>query len=482
MFMQEALKISYEEGLVYNGEIIPLVDLEKNDIFAVEKYEEVTTKTLYYEVQPFSEGLAAFCIKGLKGYRRHSLWGFINTFGEVVIEPQFQEVKPFSEGLAAVKIDVATPPYTNEKWGFIDTEGNYVIELQYGKVDSFSDGIAKVSKDTYRSSETYININNETVKDIMVHSKSKYVAERYRSTRALAAFSRDMCLAPEDEANNVIKQLDTVIEKIEGTETKALTISNVQLANTTIAIPDVFNQYEAHEGWRKFQLNGKWGFINFESVPAKTINPNFDGVKDFKNGYAAVKKGKLWGVIDTTGNIVISIDYQEAPENIGQLFIASKQIYKPPKRSGETGKNETLYGIINLNEEIILPIEYENISSFKEGYAIARKEYGISNFINERGELIIGHKVVNPDEKSSSNFFVVKGLNINFINPAKKFGINYQVFDSIYPYKWFDTEEERDNFVKKLNTYISKAFEITPPPNVKKLQLTAKPKSEYDEF
>jgi hypothetical protein len=35
------------------------------------------------------------------------------------------------------------------------------------------------------------------------------------------------------------------------------------------------------------------------------IAPQFDGSRDFKNGYAAVEKDNKWGIIDTSGKWII---------------------------------------------------------------------------------------------------------------------------------------------------------------------------------
>jgi len=43
-----------------------------------------------------------------------------------------------------------------------------------------------------------------------------------------------------------------------------------------------------------FDTSGKW-----------VIEPRFDGVRDFQNGFAAAKKKGQWGMIDTSGNWII---------------------------------------------------------------------------------------------------------------------------------------------------------------------------------
>ena len=50
-------------------------------------------------------------------------------------------------------------------------------------------------------------------------------------------------------------------------------------------------------------MDGKFGWLNSKGEWA--IKPQYDGARDFKNGYAAIQKGKLWGIIDKDGKVVI---------------------------------------------------------------------------------------------------------------------------------------------------------------------------------
>lgn len=81
----------------------------------------------------FSEGLGAI---RLANDTNNSRWYFINERLEIVIKTGFYEVKPFSEGLAAVR--------TRWGWNFIDKQGQLVIKGDYEEVGSFKNGFARV--------------------------------------------------------------------------------------------------------------------------------------------------------------------------------------------------------------------------------------------------------------------------------------------------------------------------------------------------
>lgn len=54
----------------------------------------------------------------------------------------------------------------------------------------------------------------------------------------------------------------------------------------------------------------KWGFKDY--LDEWVVQPEFQEVKDFSQGRAAVKKGELWGYVDLQGQIVIEPQYQDA--------------------------------------------------------------------------------------------------------------------------------------------------------------------------
>lgn len=59
---------------------------------------------------------------------------------------------------------------------------------------------------------------------------------------------------------------------------------------------------------------GKWGYIN--RLNRIQIQSNYDNATPFSYGYASVKKGKYWGLIDIMGNEIIPFDYKKSIEII----------------------------------------------------------------------------------------------------------------------------------------------------------------------
>jgi hypothetical protein len=65
--------------------------------------------------------------------------------------------------------------------------------------------------------------------------------------------------------------------------------------------------------------DGHWGYINRES--RVQIKPQYDQALPFSYGYASVKKGRYWGLIDVMGNELMKFDYRKPMEMISPLKV-----------------------------------------------------------------------------------------------------------------------------------------------------------------
>tara|TARA_R110000868_G_scaffold362320_1_gene624427 strand:+ start:370 stop:639 length:270 start_codon:yes stop_codon:yes gene_type:complete len=82
---------------------------------------------------------------------------------------------------------------------------------------------------------------------------------------------------------------------------------------------------------------GRVGFI--DKTRKVVIEQQYDKVRDFKNGYAAVRQGEKWGFIDTAGKWVIE-----------PTFDGVKDFEK-------TGNNQSTFGL--------LPLQSDNQNNYK---------------------------------------------------------------------------------------------------------------------
>lgn len=105
----------------------------------------------------------------------------------------------------------------------------------------------------------------------------------------------------------------------------------------------------------------QWGFINKNGI--EVIPCQYDDVKHFSEGVAAVKNGK-WGFINKNGEIVIKCVY----DSVGYFNEGFAPIQKKSK-----------WGFINMSGKEIVPCKYDAVGKFYDGLAVVRKgmKYGI---------------------------------------------------------------------------------------------------------
>lgn len=102
----------------------------------------------------------------------------------------------------------------------------------------------------------------------------------------------------------------------------------------------------------------------FVSADGKTVIPisEYDRVRNFSEGLAAVKKDGKWGYMDTSGNLKIPCEYDSCDNMDVQngMVVLCKD-----------GK----YGYANQKGEIVIPLEYIDARSFNQnGLARVRRE------------------------------------------------------------------------------------------------------------
>lgn len=95
-----------------------------------------------------------------------------------------------------------------------------------------------------------------------------------------------------------------------------------------------------------------FGYVDIQSDDIIKIPFEYNQVRDFIRGFAAVKKGVKWGVIDSKGNVVIPFIYELLIGTENLLFI-TKKIDK--------------WGVINIENEEVIPLIYDS-------YSYCRKE------------------------------------------------------------------------------------------------------------
>lgn len=229
------------------------------------------SKEGFERLYEFSNGLAR---ANSKGFKQH---GYVNAKGEWVIK--YQEKKPddlsdFSEGLASFRIAGDNYKFPTKK-GFMNTMGETTIEPQYKEVGPFVNGIARANKaDIWHINKWgYINKKGEAIIDFQYD-------EAFDFREGLAFVKRGPDGLMIDSSGNIIFELGYYP-------------------------PFVFAEGFAPKFEEKTR---KWGYINKSGE--WLIQPQFDKVYDFKNGFAIIENKGQMGFINKKGEIVIDAKYE----------------------------------------------------------------------------------------------------------------------------------------------------------------------------
>ncbi|AEA45642.1 WG repeat-containing protein [Fluviicola taffensis] len=145
------------------------------------------------------------------------------------------------------------------------------------------------------------------------------------------------------------------------------------------------------DGLALLQLeNRKWGYMNAEG---KMVIPAiYDDGNDFNGGFAAVKKGKEFLVINKSGVEkaieVPAIDVRDFSEGLAPIKIADNKM-----------------GFINEDGKIAIQPQFEGVGYFKNGIAWAKTFDKKVGYIDKSGKWVI-----EPQFEAAKDFDKVSGL------------------------------------------------------------------------
>jgi hypothetical protein len=106
----------------------------------------------------------------------------------------------------------------------------------------------------------------------------------------------------------------------------------------------------------------------------KKLEGKYDNVWDAAEGLAAVKKDDKWGFVDTSGTVVIPIQFDDPA--------TFKQGYTQVRKEGKAG-------VIDKKGTVLVPFQYDYIGSYNDGVFSARDFNNKYGFIDSAGKIII---------------------------------------------------------------------------------------------
>lgn len=135
----------------------------------------------------------------------------------------------------------------------------------------------------------------------------------------------------------------------------------------------------------------KWGYLNTNGKIA--IQVKYDDATEFIDGYATVKLGEKYIVLNTKGE---------------EFVVDDKDVVDVKKFSEELApfkSSSKLFGFIDKNGKIAVSAQFESVGYFSDGLAWAKTKDGLIGYINPKGDWII-----KPQFSVTKNFDEESGL------------------------------------------------------------------------
>ena len=350
--------------------------------------------------------------------------------------------------------------YTANKWGVINQEGNEVIIPSYREMIVIPDKAKDVFICTY-------DINEETgeYKTKAINRKNEAIFTEYEQVEAINNIDKNGNVWHEKNALKVKKNGKYGLIDLTGLEILACEYDEIS------ALRGIENSII-------IKKENKIGLVNDKG--SILIEPNFKEIKNlgetYKEGYITITEDGKYGAVSTTKKQLLENKYEE----IMQVYMPSYYLVKEEGKlkvinaSGNTIlengfddiKSETsrglifiksnLYGEINQSAEVIIEAKYQYLEEVKEGKYIAKQndKYGIidteQNEIlpfeykgltyNEKADLYIAEK------EDAQTLIIDSQNNVKLTGVLSEFNIDKEYIrmriDDQYKYYNFDCQEK----------------------------------------
>ena len=249
------------------------------------------------------------------------LWGLINTNLKIVVEPIYYSIGEFKT------FNLAPACRQAEKCGFIDTDGKEIIAPQFAELGEFNPhGLVVV---------------RENIKDAV----------------------KDKIVKTDWVFNNKGK---TILAKPEGADIKSMKI-HYELRDTLHSDKFIGIKTTVDGEYMGFHLVDAATFRIITTEPYSAITP-LD-----VNGMMRMQTGGLWGLLDSTGKIVLKPTYYD--------------MKKPSEGFYPIKNDKELYGFMDKKGKVQIPFEYDDVKVFRKGHCIVTKgknKFGLINKFNAK--------------------------------------------------------------------------------------------------
>ena len=368
--------------------------------------------------------------------------GFINERGKLVIEPQFDKAYwVFGDSICYAEI--------GERKGLINTDGEFVTELDKSIfwIYQFNNGVATFTIDTGK--EGIINKSGEIIlpaiyKSIIKDDDNGFIIEDTLGNYGYVSVQGDFIVPCKYNAVSGFNEGLMVVvtnQKYGYVDSTGVWVID-SIYDDARAFEDGLARVKTNDKWRFIDKSGKvvekltyddilTGFSSnraFVKIGKTIVMINKDGDKiatidadsiyGFHDGYSTFQKNGRYGIIDSTGAVVIHTKFEKLSQSYNGLFIFDKHKKK---------------GVVDIKGKVIVEPIHENIFIEDDLCLIIciddNGEKGI--YYDRKGNLIWkdmqGNKFSWPDKPTKEDFVRYFDSKLPDLDPIE--GIYYVTFN-----------------------------------------------------
>lgn len=317
----------------------------------------------------------------------NGLWRYVDFSANTVIPYRFTEVSAFKHGVAEVK------DHMSESKVVIDEQGKVVIPAS--EFDLYKAGLVWLGRNNTKiwkiSRENYDELQVLDDEYIRVKKNGKYGLLNI-DDKLLIPCKYDYVSEPSEEGYVIVNS---------GKKWGVIDKTGKFSFNPTERFEKIF---DFHNGFAKVMEKGKYGFIDHRGNVY--ISPQYPDAGYVSEGMVAVKINSKWGFVNTDEKLLIQPYYDLVwPFVNGTAVVFSKGKYNLVNKQGKeihepvdkikltrSGKylliNEGKYGLASPSGEEILPVKYDLIKEVKGDYLIVNLR-GLYGVLDSNNNIII---------------------------------------------------------------------------------------------
>jgi hypothetical protein len=144
-----------------------------------------------------------------------------------------------------------------------------------------------------------------------------------------------------------------------------------------------------------------------------------------QNGKLRIHRQEKWGFIDTSGAVVINVQF-DAVENFSEGLAAVAFDTDKTRHDSFDCSLDQHWGFIDKTGKAVIQPQYSAVSSFSEGLAAVRNEEGKWGYIDTKGQLVIPFTYQNAFQLSDGLAPAAVNRKVGYINKNGDFVIKPQ--------------------------------------------------------